>query len=73
MDFNAATNQLMDCVTLVDVAKEAGVSHGLVRQARLDPSSPSHRSPPPGWEQAVAKLARSRAAELVALAEELES
>ena len=40
-------------------------------RARLDSSTDSYRRPPEGWESAVAKLARERAAELVKLAEEL--
>ena len=36
-------------------------------------SWPSYRSPPPGWEKAVAKLARKKGGELVKLAEELEA
>ena len=43
-----------------------------VRKARLTPNSPGHRSPLPGWESAIAKLARERARELVKLAAELE-
>jgi hypothetical protein len=30
----------------------------------MDPSHPQHRSPPRGWEAAVAKLAKKRAEEL---------
>lgn len=62
----------MECPTLGDVADAAGVSYGLMRQARLDPDASSYRRPPEGWESAVARLARARAAELGKLAEELE-
>lgn len=72
VEFNEATDRLMSCPTLGDLAEAAGVSHGLMRQARLDPSAGSYRRPPDGWERAVAKLARAKAAELVKLAEELE-
>jgi hypothetical protein len=72
MEFSEASDALTQrCPTLADIAKEAGVSAGLVRQARLDPESSSYRKPPDGWEAAIAKLARERAAELVRLAEEL--
>ena len=73
MEFNEASDRLTACKTLGDVAREAGVSDGLIRQARLDPESSSYRTPPAGWQQAIAKLARERAGELVKLAEELEA
>lgn len=73
-DFKNATDQATGaCITLADVASAAGVSDNAIRRARLDPASgDSYRSPPAGWEAALAKLARERAAELVKLAEELE-
>lgn len=73
MDFSEATDRATrTCITLADVAAAAGVSHHQVRRARLDPGTSSYRSPPDGWEQAIAGLARARATELVELAEELE-
>lgn len=72
MDFVEATDRLTDCPSLRALAEEMGAAHGSIRQARLDPSSSSYRKPPEGWESAVAKLARERAAELVSLAGELE-
>ena len=71
MDFRDATDELTRCPNLADVSREAGVSDGLIRQARLDPKSTSYRRPPEGWQTAVGRLARERAAELVRLAEEL--
>ncbi len=41
-------------------------------RGRLNPGTDSYRTPPAGWEKAIAKLARERAGELVKLAEELE-
>lgn len=74
MDFKEATDRATGaCITLADVAEAAGVSHHQARRARIDPTKGSYRSPPDGWEAALATLARARAAELVALAEELES
>lgn len=67
-----ATDQLTARVTLEDVAKEGGVSYELARQARLDPDHVNYRNPPAGWQAAVAKLARKRAAKLIRLAEQLE-
>ena len=72
MDFKAATDLLGRVVTQQEIADAAGVSHAAVRQARLDPSSSSYRRPPDGWQAAIAKLARERAAELLELAGELE-
>jgi hypothetical protein len=73
VDFTTATDRALGaCITLEDIANEAGVSHGLMRQARLDPSSGSYRNPPASWEAAVARLARKRAAELAKLADALE-
>lgn len=71
MDFVEATDRLTKGVTLADLAAELNASYGLIRQARMDPSSPSHRNPPPGWEAAVARLAEQRAEELLALKQRL--
>ena len=59
-------------ITLADLSTELGMSVAAVRQARLDPGGPSYRTPPTGWEVAIAKLCRKRGGELVKLAEELE-
>ncbi len=72
MNFQEASDRLTACKTLSDIAGRIGVSDGLIRQARLDPATSSYRTPPTGWENAIAELARERAAELVKLAEELE-
>lgn len=72
MGFLEASDTLTkSCPTLADIAREAGVSAGLIRQARLDPTSKSYRSPPSNWPAVVAELAERRARELQALAEEL--
>jgi hypothetical protein len=71
--FREATDRLIDTVSLVDLATELGVSHGLLRQARLSSSASSYRSPPAGWEVAVAKLARERGGELLRLADDMEA
>jgi len=67
-----AVVRLNPAITLADLSAELGMSDAAVRQARLDPEGSSYRTPPGGWEQAVAKLARERAGELVKLAEDLE-
>jgi hypothetical protein len=71
-EFREATDRLIGSVTLADLAQELGVSHGLVRQARLRSVASSYRVPPVGWEQAVANLASKRGAELLSLANEME-
>jgi hypothetical protein len=72
VDFIAATDALTGRVTHDELAGELGVSVQTIRQARMDPSAPGHRSPPAGWEAAVARLARRRGGELLELAEALE-
>lgn len=71
--FRAVTDRLLRGITLADLAQDLGVSHGLLRQARLDPTSSSYRSPPNGWLQGAVRLARERAKELSKLADELET
>ena len=73
MEFKEATDRATaTCITLADVAEACGVTHHAIRRARLDAGASSFRSPPEGWEKALAKLARERAQQLVGLAEELE-
>jgi hypothetical protein len=43
-----------------------------VKQALLPPESAAHRSPPPGWEAALVKLAKSKGKELAKLVAQLE-
>jgi len=72
MTFKEATDRLAGCITHAEIARAARVSVQLVRQARLDPTNPSYRSPPVGWPMILAKLARERSAQLKALASEIE-
>ena len=72
-EFREATDRLIDSVTLADLARELGVSHGLMRQARLQTDASSYRLPPATWPSAVANLARKRAHELEMLAKEMEA
>jgi hypothetical protein len=71
MDFKAASDRITACITLADIAAASGGAESTIRQARLDPSTSSYRSPPDGWQAAIAKLATERAAELTRLAAEL--
>ena len=71
MDFKTACDHLTNCPTHADIAQAAGIGVQTVRQARMDPASSGYRAPPVRWENAVAKLARERARELVWLAEQL--
>jgi hypothetical protein len=60
MNFKQATDELLESVTLEDVALALGVSTQAIRQARTAESSAAHRSPPQGWEIAVKGLAQKR-------------
>jgi hypothetical protein len=71
MNFVQATSRLIESITLEDVANEIGVSHGLLRLSRLDPSNPAYRPPPSHWQNAVVRLAKRRSADLERLAEQL--
>jgi hypothetical protein len=72
MDFTEATDRLTKGLSLADLAKELRASYGLIRQARLDPNSPSYRNPPEGWELAVVRLAEQQAQALIDLKQEIE-
>lgn len=73
MDFIKATDRLMQAgVGLGEIAAALGVAYGSVKAARLDPSSSSYRSPPAGWPEALAALARQRGEELLELSREIE-
>jgi len=50
-----------------------GCSVPTVRQARLDESAKAHRSPPDGWERAVAQLAELKVEHFRALAAKLKA
>jgi hypothetical protein len=72
MEFSKATDRLTKGVSLATLARELNASYGLIRQARMNPTSPSYRRPPDGWMEAVARLAAERAEELLELKRELE-
>lgn len=71
MDFKTATDRVAGCITHAEIAEACGVSIQSIRQARMDPSSPSYRNPPTGWEAVLARLAHQRAKELEAFAAEI--
>jgi hypothetical protein len=71
VDFIAATDALFAKTGPEDLAGELGCSAQTIRQARMDTEKPGHRSPPPGWEVAAAKLARQKAVQLQKLADRL--
>ena len=73
MDYVRATSILIGDVTLKDLAKATGRSHGVLRLARLDPSNPGYCNPPEDWQTVVQRLASKRAAELNKLADRLAS
>jgi hypothetical protein len=53
------------------LAAALGVSIATVRQARLGEHAKAHRTPPHGWEAAIARLARQKADHFRRLAERL--
>jgi len=71
MDFKKATDELMAGMTRAEIAEALGKSEATIRQARLDEGANARRSPPPGWEAVLAKLAKQRAAQLQRLADRL--
>ncbi len=72
MDFRDAVDRLGERVTHEEVAAALGVSVASVRQYRLATGAKARRTPPVGWQRALARLARQRGRELKALVEELE-
>ena len=74
MDFKTATDRLSAAkITADDIAEACGVVRNSIARARLDPSSPAYRSPPPHWRPALAQLARERVTQLNGLIQQLES
>lgn len=71
MDFKTATDRVAGCISHAEIAEAAGVSIQTIRQARMDPDSPSYRHPPAGWQEVLARLARERSRELAAFADRL--
>jgi hypothetical protein len=73
MDFKTATDRVAGCISHAEIAEAAGVSVQTIRQARLDPSAPGHRPPPPNWREVLVRLALQRSSELAAFAGKLTS
>lgn len=73
MDFRTATDTLFRAVPHAELAERLGYSVATIRQARLRPDASGHRSPPPGWQKAVRDLAKERGAEILSLAEALDT
>jgi hypothetical protein len=70
MDFKTATDILG--LPAAELAEAFNLQPQTIRQMRLTPGTASYRTPPAGWEQVVARLARERGRELHGLAEGLE-
>ena len=71
MNFRKATDDLLDVISHEELAKTLGCSVATVRQARRTEGTASYRSPPKGWETAIAKLADQKAEKLRRLAAKL--
>jgi hypothetical protein len=56
MDVRTATDQLIQRITLVDLAEACGFAVNSIERARLDADSRHHREPPQTWESAVSAL-----------------
>jgi hypothetical protein len=67
LDFIAASDALFEKMKPEDLAAAIGCSVSSVKQARMREGG-GRRSPPPGWEAALARLARQKAAQLEKLA-----
>lgn len=68
MNYLRATDEVFSSVTAAELAKEIGVSISTVKKSRMkDPQ----RSPPPGWEKAVLKLAERQIAHFTKLVAKL--
>ncbi len=72
-EFRKLTDQLIEKVTLADLAKEVPCSPATIDQARLSEGAKAKRSPPPGWEKAALKLAERQIAHFTRLAAKLRS
>ncbi len=70
-DFVTATDALFARTGPEELAAALGCASNSIRQARMAEEKRGHRSPPPGWEAAVARLARQKAAQLLKLADKL--
>jgi hypothetical protein len=71
VDFKKATDQLIERITLVDIAEACGSAVNSIERARLEPDSRHHREPPPDWVTAIERLARERGEKLLKLANQL--
>lgn len=73
MNFTTATDRATRLsITLADIAEACGVSPATIHRARMDPENPNARPAPPSWRSCIAQLCRSRANELLKLAERIE-
>ena len=72
MDFVEAMERLKRAVTDDEIAAATGVSTNTIRRTRADPATRNYRPAPHGWRIVLAELAGKRAAELLALKQELE-
>ncbi len=72
-DLKIAADELQKHISMEHIAGECGVTVDVLRRAMLDEGSEAYLPPPRFWRGDLAYLARERAAELVALANELEA
>lgn len=71
MNFKAATDHLTRRVsTIAEIAEAFGVSRNTIERARMEGAQ--SRPEPARWQQVLARLARERARELLAVADDLD-
>lgn len=71
MNFKTATDILG--LPASRLAEAFNLQPQTIRQMRLAPDADSYRTPPPGWERVISRLARQREDELKLLRQSLES
>ena len=71
IDFKTATDSLFAKIGAEDLADAMKCSEQSIKQARMGGDTQGRRAPPLGWEAAVLRLAKQRAAHFQRLADRL--
>lgn len=66
--FKEAADALLNPTSLAEIADALDCSVPALRQARLEPSYPSFRNPPGGWEVTMRRLLEAKADHFAKLA-----
>ena len=65
--FKDAADRLLRCITQQQLAEELGVTRNTVARALMPPENPNSRPAPPGWEDAMRRLARRHGGDMLSL------